>query len=52
MQVFTVYMKMLRNWSEKLRAKFLAITCGYSFAKIARLDDAFSEVFDRKAKPS
>ena len=42
---------MLRNLSEKLRAKFPATTLGYSMAKIARLDDAFSEVFEREASP-
>ena len=40
---------MLRNLSEKLRAKFSATTLGYSMAKIARLDDTFSEVFERDA---
>ena len=33
------------NFSEKLRAKFLAATRGYSVAKFARLDDAFYEFF-------
>jgi len=37
--------KMLKKLSEKLRAKFLATTRGYSMAKIARLKDAFSECF-------
>ena len=37
--------KMLKKLSEKLRAKFLATTRGYSIVKIARLDDAFLEVF-------
>ena len=32
-------MKMLRNLSEKLKAKFSATTRGYSMAKNARLDD-------------
>ena len=39
--------KMLRNLSEKLRAKFPATTCGYYMAKIARLDDTFSEVCEQ-----
>ena len=43
--------KMPRNFSEKLRAKFPAITRGYSMAKIARLDDALSDVFDLEASP-
>ena len=38
--------KMLRNLSEKLRAKFPAITRGYSMVKIACLDDAFLEVLE------
>ena len=37
--------KMLKTSSEKLRAKFPATTRGYSMVKIARLDDAFLEVF-------
>ena len=41
--------KMRRNLNEKLRAKFPATARGYSMAKIARLDDAFSEVFEREA---
>jgi len=43
--------KMLRKLSEKLRAKFPAPTCGYSVAKIACLDDAFSECFKLEASP-
>ena len=39
-------MKMLRNLSEKLRAKFPMSTRGYSRIKIACLDDAFSDVFE------
>jgi len=35
--------------SEKLRAKLLAITRGYSMVKIACLDDAFSEFFELEA---
>ena len=42
---------MLRNLNEKLRANFPAITCGYSMAKIAHLDDAFPEVFEWGASP-
>ena len=37
--------KMLEKLSEKLRAKFPATTPGCSMLKIARLNDAFSEVF-------
>ena len=37
--------KMLKELSEKLRAKFPATTPGCSMLKIAHLDDAFSEVF-------
>jgi len=37
--------KLLRNLSEKLKAKFLATTLGYSRVKIAHLDDAFSGFF-------
>ena len=44
-------MTMLINWTEKLRGKFPATTCGYSMAKIAHLDGAFLEVFERKASP-
>ena len=46
--------KMLRNLSEKLKAKFPTTTCGYSMAKNACLDDAFSdfsEVFEQTASP-
>ena len=42
---------MLRNLSEKLRAKFPATTHGYSRVKIARLDDAFSDFFELEASP-
>jgi len=41
--------KVLRNLSEKLRAKLLSITRGYSMVKIACLDDAFSEFFELEA---
>jgi len=37
--------KMLKNLSEKLRAKFPATTSGYSMVKITCLDDAFSSFF-------
>jgi len=37
--------KTLKKLSEKLRAKFPATTPGCSIVKVARLDDAFLEVF-------
>ena len=43
--------KMLKKLSEKLRAKFPALTRGYSMAKIACLDDASSECFKLEASP-
>jgi len=43
--------KMLKKLSEKLRAKFPVTTQGYSMAKIARLDDTFSEFFELEASP-
>ena len=43
--------KMLKTLSEKLRAKFPATKPGYSMVKIARLDDAFLEVFKLQASP-
>ena len=43
--------KMLRNLSEKLRAKFPATTHGYYTAKIARLNDVFPEIFEWEASP-
>jgi len=43
--------KMLKKLSEKLRAKFPAPTHGYSKAKIACFDDAFSECFKLEASP-
>jgi len=43
--------KMLKKLSEKLRAKFPASTHGHSMAKIACLDDAFSECFKLEASP-
>ena len=42
---------MLRNLSEKLRAKFPATTRGYSVVKIVHLDDVFSEFFELEASP-
>ena len=42
---------MLKKLSEKLRAKFPATTPGCSFVKIARLDDAFLDVFYPQASP-
>jgi len=44
-------MKMLRNLSEKLGAKFPSTTLGYSTVRIAHLDDAFSGMFELKASP-
>ena len=43
--------KILKRLSEKLGAKFPAPARGYSMAKIARLDDAFSECFKLEASP-
>ena len=43
--------RMLRNLSETRGAKFLATTVSYSMVKIARLDDAFSEMFELEASP-
>lgn len=43
---------MLRNLSEKLRAKFPMSTRGYSRVKIACLDDAFSDFFELEASPA
>ena len=42
---------MHKKLSEKLGAKFPAITCGYSMVKFAHLDDAFFEVFLTASKP-
>ena len=42
---------MLRNLSEKLGAKFPATTLSNSMARIARLDDAFSESFELEPSP-
>ena len=46
-----IHMKMLKKLSEKFRTKFPATTHGYSMAKVACLDDAFSEVFEWEASP-
>ena len=43
--------KMLRNLSEKLRAKFPVTTHGYSMVKITCLNDAFSELFKLEVSP-
>jgi len=43
--------KLLKKLSEKLRAKFPAPICGYSVAKIAYLNDCFSECFKLEASP-
>ena len=44
-----ISMKMLRNLSEKLRAKLPLTTHGYSMVKFAPFDDAFSECFRLEA---
>ena len=46
-----ICMKMLRNLSERLAAKFPTTTLSYSMVKIAHLDDAFSEIFELEASP-
>ena len=43
---------MLKKLSEKLGTKFPATTPGCLMLKIARLDDALSEVFLTASKPS
>ena len=43
--------KMLKKLSEKLRGNFPATISVYSMAKIAHLDDAFSECFKLEASP-
>jgi len=43
--------KILRNLSEKLTAKFPAITLSYSKVKIAHLDNTFSEILELEASP-
>ena len=44
-------MKMLKNFTEKLRAKLPTTTHGYSMVKSAHLNDAFSEIFELEASP-
>ena len=44
--------KLLNKLGEKLGAKFPTTTRGYSMVKVARLDDAFSEVFKTGSKPN
>ena len=44
--------KMLKNLTEKLRAKLPATTHGHSMVKFACIDDAFSEFFLTGSKPS
>ena len=46
-----ICMKMLRNLSEKLRAKFPASIRGYSMVKIACLNNSFPEVSEVEANP-
>jgi len=46
-----IYMKMLRNLNEKLRAKFPVTTLGYCRLKIVRLNDAFSDFFELEVSP-
>ena len=46
-----IFTKMLRNLSKKLPAKFPATTLSYSMLKIARFDDASSEIFHLEASP-
>ena len=43
--------KTLRTLSEKLIRKFPATTRDYSMVKIARLDDAYSDLFSDGSKP-
>ena len=43
--------KMLKNLSEKLKAKFPATMLIYSLERIARLDDTFSGIFKLQATP-
>ena len=47
----TICTEMLRNLSEKRRAKFSAMTHNYCMVKIAHLDDAFSGIFQQEATP-
>ena len=44
-EIQNVCTKMLKKWSENLRPKFAATTPGCSMVKVARLDDAFLDVF-------
>ena len=44
--------KMPKKLSEKVGAKFLATTHGYSMVKFAHLNGAFLEVFLTASKPS
>ena len=46
-----IYTKMLRNWSEKLRAKFHSTTLDCSVVRIFRLGDTFSEILKLSANP-
>ena len=46
-----IYTKMLKKLIEKLKAKFLATTRGYSIVKTTHLDDTFSEFFKLEASP-
>ena len=43
--------KMLRNLSEKRRAKFPATTLSYSMVKVTHLDHSFSDIFELEASP-
>ena len=44
-------MKMLRNLSEKLGAKFPSTTLGYSMLRIAHRDDTFAKILELEARP-
>ena len=46
-----LYTKILRNFSEKHRVKFPAMTLRYSIEKVAYLDKASSEFFKQEASP-
>ena len=43
--------KMLKELSEKLRAKFPDPVCGYTMVRVPCLDDAFSECFELEQSP-
>ena len=43
--------KMLRNFSQKLGAKFLLSTLGHSMVRISCLDDTFLEILELEASP-